>query len=128
MNDCQVVPPSTVKKTKTSFLSLVDVIVGAVPEGQMKLAGQITLLAVPSAVSTNTNELVLPALCTLLRVSVVIFSVSATVNTDAVFKSTVRVPLEIDTEVVTSAELLGKNNLLSSTTVDPATLIAIFAP
>ena len=51
-----------------------------------------------------------------------------TVNTVAVFKFNVNVLAEIVAVVLTSAELLGRNSLLSSMTVVELILMAIFAP
>jgi hypothetical protein len=117
-----------VKNTKTSFLLFVEVSVGVNPEGHKKLAGQVTLLAVPSAVNINTNELDLPLLCTLEIVKVVMLAFNATSKTVAVFKSKVNVPDEIVGAVLVEDEFTGRNILLSSMTVVLDTFIAIFAP
>lgn len=84
--------------------------------------------AVPSAVKINTNELTLPDACILDNVIEVIFAFNATVNTAAVFRFSAKAPAEIVAAALTSAELLGKNILLSSMTVELLTFMAIFAP
>jgi hypothetical protein len=111
-----------------SFLVEAAVIVGATAFGHLKLAGQVTDLAVPSAVKINTNELVRPVNCMLVMVKVVIFAFNDTSNTVALFKSIASVPADIAGAVRTDDALFGRNTLLSSTTVVPVIFSAIFAP
>jgi hypothetical protein len=80
------------------------------------------------SINTSTNELALPADCMLENVIDVMLEFKATLNTVAMFKFSVKTPALIVAVALTSAELFGKNTLLSSITVDPITLIAIFAP
>jgi hypothetical protein len=110
------------------FFPLVDVIEGAKPDCHKKLAGQVTLLAVPSAVNIKINELVLPELCILEIVRVVMLAFNATSKTVAVFKLSVSVPAEIAGAVLVLDALVGRNILLSSMTVVLEIFIAIFAP
>ena len=62
-----------------SRLPLVDVIVGAVPPGHSNDAGHVTVLGVPSAVNSRTNELTAEA-TTLDIVSVVTLAFNDTMK------------------------------------------------
>jgi hypothetical protein len=138
LNADQDVPPSVVKNENTSLRPAVLVRFGVTPvgnnallsanAGHLKEVGHTTVLALPSLVSTNTNELASPLAWILVMLKVVMFEFSVTLNTEPAFKFTVSVLKEMLRLVETSAELTGKNTLLLSTTTLPAILIAIVAP
>jgi hypothetical protein len=89
------VPPSLVKNAKLSTLPDVDVIVGAVPPAHLIAAGQVTALAVPSAVKISVNEPPEPLAGGLLIVRVVIAALSDTVKIFDVSRFNVSTPDEI---------------------------------
>ena len=78
-----------------SILPDVDVSVGAVPPAHLMDAGQVTALAVPSAVRINVNEPPEPLAGGLLMVSVVMAALSETVKIFDVSRLSVSVPDEI---------------------------------
>ena len=104
VNANQLVPPSCVKAVIISVLFNVEVKVGAVFAGNLNEAGHVTVLAVPSAFSFNTNDDDLPEACVLLIVNVVIFAFKETSNTVATERSNVSVPaLIVGAEFATPA-------------------------
>ena len=90
-----MVPPSLVKNAKLSTLPDVDVIVGAVPPAHLIAAGQVTALAVPSAVKIKVNEPPEPLAGGLLMVRVVMAALSETVKMFDVSRLSVSVPDDI---------------------------------
>jgi hypothetical protein len=84
-----------VKNANESTLPDVDVIVGAVPPAHLMDAGQVTALAVPSAVRISVNEPPEPLAGGLLMVSVVMAAFKLTVKILDVSRLSVSVPAEI---------------------------------
>jgi hypothetical protein len=90
-----------------SVLLRVDVNVGAVPPGHLKLPGHVTDLAVPSAVNVSINDPVEPEVGILEIVNVVIAALSDTSNIVAVCRSKVSVPAEMVGAARVDAEFTG---------------------
>ena len=84
-----------VKNAKLSTLPDVDVIVGAVPPAHLIAAGQVTALAVPSAVNIKVNEPPDPLAGGLDIVRVVMAAFKLTVKILEVSRFNTRVPDEI---------------------------------
>ena len=96
-------PPSTVRKVKTSVLFAVLVNVGAVPAGHNTDAGHVIEKAVPLAFNSRVRLPAVPLAGGLLMVSVVTFALSETgPNIFPVAKFSVRLPLVIVGIVATS--------------------------